>query len=293
MKKKNYDEIFSKQRDLQDGLDFNDIKENVEVEEKTKVNFIKYLVPIFAFVVLISILTVGLIYLNNKQDFINTEYKEAISFFEDNQLDYSELTRSEVIDVHKDVVTNSFKLKVTSYVIKKAVEKTIKISDEIDDPDSDTTRDYWEYFIELHKKKKEKSGDYYDFLSIHENTEKGTMIFTGVVFTKYNNDETIWSIKFDYRALSYVEVDGYILVYGSSLEFPNDTGFISKVTSNGEVLWTSSIDEAKGISLIKEIDNKYLGLSTFNGSILKMFYITYDGEINLFNTVDFTPRRIT
>ena len=70
----------------------------------------------------------------------------------------------------------------------KAIEENaIKISDEIDELDSDTTRDYWEYFLELHKKKKENTGIYYDFLNTYEKTSGGGIVSSGVIFTKYNN----------------------------------------------------------------------------------------------------------
>ncbi len=295
MKKDNYNEIFSKQKDLQDKLDFNEIKDSIEIETKPRINLLKFFVPISLFVLLITMFTITVITFNNKNNqLVDVEYQEAIAFFESNQLDYNTLTRDEVVDVYKDVYTNSFELKITSFVIKKAIEENaIKISDEIDELDSDTTRDYWEYFLELHKKKKENTGIYYDFLNTYEKTSGGGIVSSGVIFTKYNNAEVVWSIKFDYLARSCIEVSDHVLVYGSSIGYPSHTGFISKVTSDGDILWTSSIGDVNGVSLIKEIDNKYLGLSTFNGSTLKMYYISYDGEISLFNTIEFAPRKIT
>lgn len=290
MKKDNFNVFISQNQKLNDELKYDDIKDNIAIVNHNKFNYLKLIIPIAIVILCLSLIGGGIFQLKKRN--YEKEYQEAIEFFNENELDYSDLTQQDVIDIHEDVKSNSFSLEKTVVVIKKVIEKTIKLNENIDDYIETSTEDFWEYWKKLHKVRTEKNGIYYESVILYEHTEDGELITEGTILSKYNDDEVIWSVKLDYLVSGYFEMTDCLLVNGSSFSTLDGLKYISKVTDDGKILWTSTTEYNDGIKIVNETDNKYIALLTHLNQELLVYSISFDGDIEVLKTVDFSPRKI-
>lgn len=290
MKKEDFNDFISKQKELCDELKYDDIKDNINIVDHKKVNYLKLIIPIAIIILCLSLIGGGILHIKKRN--YEKEYQEAIEFFNENELDYSDLTEQDVIDIHEDVKNNSFSLEKTVVVIKKVIEKAIKLNENIDDYIEASTEDFWEYWKKLHQARTEKKGVYYKSILVFDYDEDGSIINEGTILSKYNDDEVIWSVKLEYLVSGYFEMKDCLLINGSSFSTLDGLKHISKVTDDGEILWTSTTEYNDGIKIVNEIDNKYIALLTYLNQELLVYSISYDGDIEVLNTVDFSPRKI-
>lgn len=292
MKKEDYNDLFSNQKEIQDSISYNDIKEEVSktivTKEKARVNFVKYLIPVTIFLLFLT-LTISYSItetINNKKQ-IEKEYNEAVEFFEENELNYEGLTQSEVIDVHNDIVTKSFSSEKTLQVIRdsiisKIVDNTIKI----DDISYDLAENFWDYFKNLHtiRKEKEKGEAYYDFLTIFEIRDDHVIYRLCTVFNKYLDDEVIWSVEFEEHMTGYYIVNDGIIVVGHDIDYSKNSLYISKLSFDGEIEWKLVEEDFYNLHAFFENEDGYI-LFLNRGSHVAMYDLSKDGELSLIKEI--------
>lgn len=228
-----------------------------------------------------------------------TEYNEAITFFREYDLAEAGLSREEIKEVYRDIITGSFRFDKTAEVIEqKAIKSSVggyEILQEAPTPE-DLER-YWEWLTHgenCHNSTGStyKSRDIYAFRE-----DLGQEIFDQSVFEKYWDGELIWTAEnIEFWIESYVVFDEKVIIYGRSLTDPgedDDRGaWLALIDQEGEVLWQKRLnngsdyefiaavlpDEEK-IVVFSQADSRYLCMSEFdlNGKITR----THKTEIGL------------
>lgn len=289
MKKKEYDVIFSKQKELQDDIKFDDIKDSINTRvnlenKKVKRSFI----VIIPMVVLLIAMIIGGNYLYNKNN-KDKEYQEALTFFKCYNLISDDLSKDEVIEVHHDVVSQSFSKEVTRLVIKNStINNTSDVnltSEEIENMDTNTL---WVYFTSLHGKKKVKDGINYIYKSVFVTTDN-IINHTNDIFSKYNYEELIWSIDVYYEIRGYTIVNDGILVYGIDLETLVNKTYITKISNDGLIIWEVTLDgySYRGLFGVFNCDEYYKIFAYENVYKINIYNLSYDGIFTEVNEIQF------
>ena len=293
---------------------FSDIKESIYLnnyisKKKTSLKLaIKISSFILAFFSLIAIIAIGV---------DAKEYKDAIEFFEVNQLSNEGLTRREIKLVYRDIKTNTFKYSKTGEVINNSLTFKIPgyeispIDPKIQDPEY-----MWEYWNKILSGKQLK-GSGYKIIYKEAHWENGERIPFENKLIKYEDNEIIWendikeyniekfriydNIIFafpysvhtnDYYKKYYADYkEGDYSIIGNLLFIDTESGnIIKQIEYNNANEYLIGSEESKNvvknddgtytlISIIRTDDHKmYLTLMTFD--INAKIISTFKKEIN-------------
>lgn len=187
---------------------FSDIKNDLIIDNSVLKNkkpmklIIKIFLFVFVFISLIGFVAIGVEAI---------EYKEAIDFFEDNQLSSYSLTRKQIKLVYKDIITNSFEYSITGEVINHSLTVKIpgyKISSI--DPKFQDTEYMWEYWNRLINGIEFK-GSGFKLINKEEHWENDEKIPFENKLIKYVDSEVKWEIDLSEYEISYFRIYGDIV----------------------------------------------------------------------------------
>lgn len=202
------------------------ILEFAEVKpQKQKVIYIKrYIVACIALIFTIGIVTSVAVEAK--------EYKQAVAFFEENNLSTENLSRTEIKSIYKDIITETFTYEKTTELIVSSVQGYEVVQEDISTEDlvnlwnNISNKDF--YF-----QTQEYTGIYY--------------IADEYKFSKYDDDLLLWELDFDgYFVNNYINVDENILVYANkdkNSTTEKDYSLITLINQNGEIIWQNELED--------------------------------------------------
>lgn len=202
-------------------------------------------------------LTVGLAFGGRAYAAEVKEYKAAVAFFQENDLDVEGLTRAELKAVYRDITTESFSLNETLLVLERSLRVDQVEGYDISqaEPDPADVEALWNY-----KKLNIGGGDYapyfpwaYEsqYVVAYDTLEDGSL--RPQIVARYENSQHIWDVTFQ-RLIIYGTCplpDG-VLVWGDTPEqyyegeqlYSNGqvAGVVAKISTEGELLWQLQLD---------------------------------------------------
>lgn len=147
MKNSEFDILFEKQIDMQQSISFDQIRDKIVIKEiykKRHSNFNLKLIVSLCFVLLVTFFLITLVKYNVK------EYKMALSFFNQNELVSTNLTKTEIKKVYEDIITNEFKMSKTREVLLNSIScKIEEYNINIEELDLVDINKLWKEWVEI------------------------------------------------------------------------------------------------------------------------------------------------
>lgn len=178
------------------------------------------------------------------------EYQNAVEFFKANELSLDGLTRYEIKEIYKDITTNKFEYKKTGEIIVESIKSKVPgYSIEIDNASSSELISVWELWDKLRKQEENPiTGVYYDYNSHIVENDNHMLDCTKYIFKKYEDGKECWNLDIYYSIDGYIEKDNYLFVYGHQLFYYStvydEKTFITKVSTDGEIIWQQEFDDS-------------------------------------------------
>lgn len=271
MKKDNFDDLFNSQKEIQDEIKFDDVKKHIDIiSRKRRINVLKLIIPISVLMLSLSLL-IGFVI--NKQTKLNNEYESALEFFNENNLESSNLSKQDMIDIQNDIESNSFSLTETLTLINKVIlASNLKV--EIKTISSDIAKSVWEYWKQIREKEQEEASQEGYFVSYEDND----MYEIKTHITKKSSDGPLWDVKIDYYVQKLSDFGDHILVLGYT--YSNDDNIkITKISSDGDIIWQKDYDVARNTKAVFIDDNQYVLFTSFYSNSFTLTKLDYDGNI--------------
>lgn len=217
------------------------------------------------------------------------EYKEAIVFFQENDLTTDGLTRGEIKSIYRDITTGKFSYDKTAEVIKKSVGG-YEISQA--DPTPEDLKTLWEYRNSNTQFPPSVNADGATYTIEHKDKldkNLGFNVLDKTVITKSLGTKVIWNVELtNILAEDYAKVGDSIIVYGSSPTWSSEQttyGRIALISNDGKLLWdktTSNGFEDEYIASVVYSDSKIIAFSRGDSKYLCFSELDMDGNIKAF-----------
>jgi hypothetical protein len=237
------------------------------------------------------------------------EYKEAVIFFENNDLSVEGLSRGEIKRVYRDIKTGAFTYGKTAEVIEKSIISSTVSGQELfqADPTPEELANLWEYKSEYghyllpNWNKDENNIVYKHYEKEKFDSKQGITVHDKSIIEKYVDDKLVWSTEFyDLWIDNYVTFDDKVIVYGETLtrsSMQRSYAWMALVDHDGKILWKKMLDNGFKSEYIGEIlpgddkivvfsrgDLNYLCLNEFDlKGNRRSFYKTEVGNYGIWN----------
>lgn len=252
-------------------------KKNSKIFHFSKMAFASIVLIMFIFIVGLSTYAI-------KVD--AKEYKNAVEFFEANELSLEGLTRYEIKEIYTDITTNKFKYQKTGGVIVESIKSKLPgYSIEIENISSSELNCVWELWAKL-RKQNDISEVYYDYVPYMVEDNNHILEYTKYIFTKYESGKECWNLDIYYSIRGYIEKDDCLFVYGNQLSYYStedvEKTYITKVSSDGEIIWQQEFkDSNRFYKIIVNSDNSLTAFTnrTAHSSYLKIYNLNSNGDI--------------
>lgn len=186
----------------------------------------------------------------------NREYKNALTFFYENELSTEGLTKSEIKEVYRDFYSHSFANDLTTDVLLNSRPDMVRGYEIMGDSSE------WDTTLPDTSLSEYKTPVYYEFERVYTDIE-GTynpqtnayrQQFEESIFRKYHNGEKVWEISFeDIQIYDYygdpVDDSKPVLVYGTGLSAPDSRDEIVTLIAldtDGTILWETVQNNTPG-----------------------------------------------
>lgn len=169
-----------------------------------------------------------------------TQYKEAIAFFEENELDIDGLSRHEIKKVYQDIKTNSFSYSKTGEVLNNNITTNVEGYEiSLNDYSPIDLKTLWEYWKSIRdhsvgiQYKCESSGGYY---------EHGVLIPYECRIVKYNNQVKVWEYDITNVNIRKFKVFNDIVIGYSNRIYDDDSNYLEYDSSFGNIIIINAND---------------------------------------------------
>lgn len=218
------------------------------------------------------------------------EYKEAIVFFQENDLTTEGLTRGEIKSIYRDITTGKFSYDKTAEVIKKSVGG-YEISQA--DPTPEDLKNLWEYRNGNTQFPPPVNADGASYsIEYIDKFDKnlGFDVLDKTVITKSLGTNVIWNVELtNILVEDYAKLGDSVIVFGSSPTWSSKQttyGRIALISNDGKLLWdktTSNGFEDEYIASVVHSDNKIIAFSRGDLKYLCLSEFDMDGNVKAFS----------
>lgn len=281
-------ELYELKKDLPE-YNIDNYKSGIYTKYNNKKNTKKIYFPKLAFISIILIMFISIIGLSTYAIKVEAkEYKNAINFFEANELSLDGLTRYEIKEIYKDITTNKFEYKKTGEVIVGSIKSKVPgYSIEINSVPSGELINVWELWDKIRKQEQNSINRvYYKYESYRVVNDDSTVDYTKCIFTKYEDGKECWSLDIFYSIDGYIEKDNYLIVYGKQLSYYAGGNakktYITKINTDGSIIWQKEFENSNRFYRIIINDDDSLNVFTNKTAIpayLKIYNLNSNGEI--------------
>ncbi|MDD4124737.1 MAG: hypothetical protein PHW77_03275 [Eubacteriales bacterium] len=224
------------------------------------------------------------------------EYNKAIAFFEENDLPTDGLSRSDIMNVYKDITAGSFTYEKTAEVIIKSISGSTVSGYEIfqDEPTPEDIENLWNYKNNwgdylINNPGNTESGITYNFrYDCKMNEMLGFETLEKSVFEKYIDGNLIWGVEFsDFFFEGYFVINDNVIVYGETSTYSseqNTYAWIAMIGSDGTILWEIKMDNGFKHEYISKVLPGSNSIAVFSrGDFTNLCLSEYDMNGNLTN----------
>lgn len=271
MKKIEIDFLKQGQKDIQDSMSFDEIKDKIHIEEthERKQSVGKRMWN-YGIVLVLTMVVIGLsihtIHVEAK------EYQQAVAFFQNYQLKTDGLTKAEMKKVYRDVTTNTFQYEKTGEVILESIQTHVsgyEISTE--QITSGYLKSVWAYWNQIHEtNQNNQKGIHYEINGEYKKQANGEIHMDQCVFTKWIDGEELWHIQLkQFYVTNYQVYPDQIILYGDNVLFKSSTektdSYVAALNHTGELLWEKQFAETTNIyAVFYHTNDTYVVMSEAN-----------------------------
>lgn len=216
------------------------------------------------------------------------EYKKAVQFFSEHELSTNNLSRKDIKEIYKDIITESFVYSKTGEVIGKSISVRIpgyEIFQE--DLTPEEISDWWELWTEIiyiSRDTSDKTGIYYRFLSARSYTggEVNVNLDEDSLLQKFDDQTLIWEKEIKgYIIAGLSIINESIIIYGDRPSY--DDVFMASFDSDGNLLWhkdfNNGFEREESRHLIDNKDGTFGLISKADFKKLSILQIDYNGNL--------------
>ena len=203
------------------------------------------------------------------------EYRDALSFFEENGLSTEGLSRADVKAIYRDITTSSFTYGKTAEVIRNSVPGFEIVQSE---PTPEELARFWQ---SVRSEPVRKSGFSYKYYSKYHSEENWGQVFDKAVIECYNEGEPVWSAEFtDFFITGCARIGDDTAVWGLAQTVSSGDGiyaYLASVDRDGNVSWVRRLDHGSGYEYIVSVLDGG-GKWAVIGRGVGVIFCYYDGE---------------
>ncbi|MBR5746881.1 MAG: hypothetical protein IKX92_06445 [Clostridia bacterium] len=185
------------------------------------------------------------------------EYGEAVEFFEENGYSTEGLSRSEVKEIYRDIITQKFENEKTASVIRSKVSGT-EISQDEPTPD--------EISSPVHTVSKNAGVTYTGEYKLRYDSQRGYQVPEKCFVECKNNGETLWKTEvegagaeggvFHFDGGVYTSAGSAVWGRDCDLDYGVQIAQLARIDDSGSVLWAKTIDHGFGFEyVVTVLDN--------------------------------------
>ncbi len=190
------------------------------------------------------------------------QYREAVCFFEENDLELEGLSYNEVKAVYKDIIMQTFSYEKTAYVLNILSVETYNV--ELGAKDRDTLRSFWENrnSDQLHNTQT-KFKYSYDSVPLSSSTSYSSRYYQYAIYC-HNGETMLWEYRADPNISLYgIEPFGNgVVAYGKKMNQTSLDGyaFVFMLDDKGDLIWEYSDSHFLSVYQAALIDNENIVL---------------------------------
>ena len=216
------------------------------------------------------------------------EYEAAMQFFAVYGLSAEDLTRGEIKSVYRDITTNSFTYEKTAEVLEKTLCVNMVPGFELiqGNTEPETMAQLWDdvfYNGNYYVSDPEKAGVSYRANMPEESEAAAAYNY----LEKYDKGNLIWSVPIDeFWITGHTILSDGVIAYGQtspSLQAQQNCGWITKIDTNGNRLWTQRLPILFEIlsvdAVLENEDGSYAVISRGDLKYLCFYRYSKDGEL--------------
>lgn len=217
-----------------------------------------------------------------------TEYKAAVSFFNDYGMSTDGLTRGEIKAVYHDITTESFTYSKTAEVILNSISSGSIGGYEIaqDEPTPEEICELWNYKTYAERQARaEQAGVHYQYRYDYKDDAKtGNVLIDHTYIDKYDGETLLWSLTVpDISLEDHIVVSDGVIAYGRGDKISMTIAWIVKISPDGHLVWQRMLNNGftnEYISAVLENeDGSYAVFSRGNFKYFTLSQYTADGEL--------------
>lgn len=296
MKKIEIDFLKQNQKEIQDSMSFDEIKDKIQIEKtQERQQLIGKKIWNYGILVLLAMATIGL-----SLHTIQVEakaYQQAVDFFQDYQLNSDGLTKAEMKKVYRDVTTSAFQYEKTGEVILESIQFYVpgyEISTE--QITSGYLKSVWAYWNQIHEtNQNHQKGIHYEIKGEYKKQANGEINMDQCVFTKWIDDEELWHVQLKQFYVTHYQVyPDQIILYGNNVLFKSSTektdSYVVVLNHAGELLWEKKWIETTNIyAVFYQTNDTYVVMSenNYQSNVLNYTKLDVKGNIILSKTHSF------
>ncbi len=296
MKKIEIDFLKQNQKEIQDSMSFDEIKDKIRIEQtQERQQLVGKKIWNYGILLLLAIATIGL-----SLHTIQVEakvYQQAVDFFQDYQLNSDGLTKAEMKKVYRDVTTSAFQYEKTGEVILESIQSYVpgyEISTE--QITSGYLKSVWAYWNQIHETdQNHQKGIHYEIKGEYKKQANGEINMDQCVFTKRIDDEELWHVQLKQFYVTHYQVyPDQIILYGNNVLFKSSTektdSYVVVLNHAGELLWEKEWIETTNIyAVFYQTNDTYVVMSenNYQPNVLNYTKLDVKGNIILSKTHSF------
>ncbi|MCM1260124.1 MAG: hypothetical protein NC182_04205 [Prevotella sp.] len=271
MKKIEIDFLKQSQKELQNSMSFDEIKDKIHIEQnQERKQWGGKKIWGYSIVLVLIVITIGLSIHTIQVE--AEEYQQAIAFFQNYQLKSDGLTKAEMKRVYRDVTTNAFQYEKTGEVILESIQSNVlgyEISTE--QVTSGYLKSVWAYWNQIHEtNQNQQKGTHYEIKGEYKKQANGQINMDQCVFTKWIDDEELWHVQLKQFYVTHYQIyPDCIILYGDNILFKSSTektdSYVVVLNHAGELLWEKKFAETTNIyAVFYHTDDTYVVMSEEN-----------------------------
>ena len=162
------------------------------------------------------------------------EYRQAVAFFEENDLPMDGLTRYDIKKVHKDIVMGTFSYDKTAEMFS-TISMEMSIETLCESPDKAELEAIWEQW---QAETSSVQDSRYEVEGVHDN--EGNL--TATIITKFDDGQEVWCYTDDEWGYAgwlggYIETDAGLYIYGTETRAELWSGRVMLISPDGHLVW--------------------------------------------------------
>lgn len=293
MKQIEIDFLKQNQKDIQDSMSFDEIKDKIHIEpNQERKQLVGKSIWNYGMILILIMMVLGLVIHTIQVE--AKEYHQAVTFFQNYQLKMDGLTKAEMKKVYQDVTTNTFQYEKTGEVILESIQANVSGYEiNTENITSEYLKSVWAYWDLIHEtNQNNQKGTHYEIKSEYKKQANGEINMDQCVFTKWIDGEELWHVQLkQFYVTNYQVYPDRIILYGNNVLFKSSAektdSYVVVLNHAGELLWEKQFaNTTKIYAAFYHIDDTYVVMSEvdYQSNVLNYTKLDVIGNTILYKT---------